>query len=250
MNHHKEPKQPDETKWLLAQITHMLIAPLNGLQAHVDNLIIHYEDWDDKRILQVLETIRSTSRWMARVTMNFALIAQSPRPDGNSHSNQWVKLKPLLSECVTDILDFAKFNRVTIKLDDSVQDSQKVFVDRILFGLAISNLLENAVKYALADTDVHIAVASDESFLKICITDYGVPLSGDDIRDIFEFGFRGESATIKVAAGAGIGLPIARKILQDHDGDILVQPSTFNPAQNAHEVTFLVLLPLSLVRME
>jgi two-component system, OmpR family, sensor histidine kinase KdpD len=104
------------------------------------------------------------------------------------------------------------------------QDLPLVSVDRELVGLAIRQLVDNALKYALPNTPITISGSRAEGKAFICVSDRGPGIPQEDQTRIFDKFYRSPSNRRHIA-GAGMGLAIARKILEIHRGEIRVQSS-------------------------
>jgi signal transduction histidine kinase len=94
-------------------------------------------------------------------------------------------------------------------------------VDPELVGLAIRQLVDNALKYALPDTPITISGRTAEGKAFISVSDRGPGIPQQDQARIF-VDYRSPSNRHQVA-GAGTGLAIARKILEIHPGEISVE---------------------------
>ncbi len=101
-----------------------------------------------------------------------------------------------------------------------------------LIAQALSNLLENAVKYSNLRTSIevkaeHVKLSGDstERFLGISVRSNGIPISSHEIKNLHNRGFRGAGAKQRIPAGTGIGLYIAKRIMDLHEGLVLVRTS-------------------------
>jgi two-component system, OmpR family, sensor histidine kinase KdpD len=116
------------------------------------------------------------------------------------------------------------------------QDLPPVFADCELLGLAIRQLVDNALKYADPKTAITITGKWAEGKALISVSDRGPGIPEADQARIFDKFYRSPSNNRQVV-GAGMGLAIARKILEVHGGEIRVQSS---PGQGAE---FVISLP-------
>ena len=82
---------------------------------------------------------------------------------------------------------------------------------------ALSNILDNAIKFTLEEGTVTVEMHSEQDFLKISVTNSFEPLSEEDLTGIFEPFYRTEQSP---ESGSGLGLAIARKIIEKHGGMI------------------------------
>ncbi len=112
--------------------------------------------------------------------------------------------------------------------------------DRDLLAVAISNLVENAVKYSPGGGRVQLCLTREEDYAVIRVEDEGIGMNNVDGARIFEKYFRASNAA--GTTGAGLGLHLARRILGAHGGTITVA--------SAPDIgsTFTVRLPMGAVR--
>jgi signal transduction histidine kinase len=89
----------------------------------------------------------------------------------------------------------------------------------------IGNLLSNAAKYALPGGAINVRLERDdqEGFLRVSVTDDGPGISQEEQEQLFKLFFRGESARDSGEAGTGLGLPIARALVELHGGRIWLE---------------------------
>ena len=84
------------------------------------------------------------------------------------------------------------------------------------------NVIDNACKYTKKG-GVSINVEKDDKYIKVSIKDTGVGIGRVDQRKIFDKFTRGENAVNENASGSGLGLFIAKKIVKEHRGKIIVE---------------------------
>ncbi len=100
------------------------------------------------------------------------------------------------------------------------------------------NILKNAVIYSFEDTDIDIAVAGQGEVVEITFTNRGDSISEEKLERIFEQFYRLDSSRSTSSGGAGLGLAIAKQIIELHNGTIM--------ARSENEmVEFKVTLPVS-----
>jgi two-component system sensor histidine kinase KdpD len=104
---------------------------------------------------------------------------------------------------------------------DLAENLPMVFVDDVLFGQVLWNLLENAAKYTPPGTPLDLAAFEQDGASIIEVRDRGPGIPPGEEELIFEKFYRGKSKNVR---GAGLGLPICRAIVQAHHGTIQVLP--------------------------
>jgi signal transduction histidine kinase len=99
-----------------------------------------------------------------------------------------------------------------------------------MIGLALRQLLGNAVKYSPPETTIAISASQIEDTITICVRDHGSGIPPDELEAVFERFYRGKQAQESVA-GTGMGLSIARDIVRAHHGKLRVQNTPEGGAQ-------------------
>jgi two-component system phosphate regulon sensor histidine kinase PhoR len=82
------------------------------------------------------------------------------------------------------------------------------------------NLLFNAIKFTPAGGAVHIRATARDRFVAIAVSDTGVGIHHDDLSRIFERFYKSDKSRVRARGGTGLGLPIARHIVEAHGGNI------------------------------
>jgi len=100
-----------------------------------------------------------------------------------------------------------------------------------------TNLLSNAVKYALDSPDIHVRAFCEDEDILVQVRDNGIGIDEDDLPKMFERFFRAKTST--GIAGTGIGLNLAKTLIEMHDGSIGVE------SIKGRGTTFTVRLPVS-----
>jgi len=104
---------------------------------------------------------------------------------------------------------------------DLAENLPMVFVDDVLLGQVLWNLLENATKYTPPGTPIELAAFEQDGAVIIEVRDRGPGVPPGEEERIFEKFYRGQSKTMsEKVRGAGLGLPICRAIVQAHRGTI------------------------------
>lgn len=97
--------------------------------------------------------------------------------------------------------------------------------DREAVGVAVRNLVENAIRYSPAQEPVEITVGYGEGQVRIAVKDYGPGVKRDEQDAIFQKFVRGSAAASGNVRGTGIGLAMVRQIAEAHDGRICLESS-------------------------
>ena len=111
-------------------------------------------------------------------------------------------------------------------------------MDEVKFTLAISNLVENGIKYNVDEGWVRVTLDADHKDFYVTVADSGLGIPEDSIERIFERFYRVDKSHSREIGGTGLGLAITRSAVVAHRGAIKVQ-STVDEG-----TTFIVRIPL------
>jgi two-component system, OmpR family, sensor histidine kinase KdpD len=147
-----------------------------------------------------------------------------------------------LAELVTHLADQYEERWTDRKLSLSKDVlTAEVFADAELLRLAVRQLLDNACKYSPSGTVVKIGIAEQHEVVTVRVWNSGNPLPVNERSRIFERFYRGTDAR-QVAPGSGLGLYVARKIVQAHGGSLDLES---DDAPNSEGVSFRLTMPIA-----
>ena len=151
-------------------------------------------------------------------------------------TRQPVDLSSLVQDTITQVQVLAeeKSQHVAAELNGPVLIS----ADAVLLRRAVVNLLDNAIKYAPAGTAIHVTLSAEGQQAMVSIRDQGPGISAADQDHIFDRFYRVDRSRSRDTAGAGLGLAIARWVVEAHGGVISVT------SEEGHGSTFRITLPV------
>jgi len=214
----------------VANLSHELKTPIGGIAALGDTMT---DETDPQVIQQLAERIVKESFRMSGIVDD--LLSLSRIEFGKSDDWQSVEVGSVLREAVGQCQHLAQRHHVEIKLE--VENDVLVFGDRSQLVSALSNLIENAVKYSEPGKLVRVETKEDAETVAITVTDQGIGIAPADQERIFERFFRVDRARSRSTGGTGLGLSIVRHVVDNHGGKISVQ------SEEGTGATFTVTLP-------
>jgi signal transduction histidine kinase len=150
--------------------------------------------------------------WLDMSRMDSGRIAEKFEP---------VALGPVLSEILELAKPLAETGKITLDLQLG-HNSLEVRGDRESLKQAITNIVTNAIHYNRQGGTVAISTREQGNDLVVEICDTGIGISQDNLPFIFDEFFRVKSSETRHVAGSGLGLPIAKRIIEAHNGHIQV----------------------------
>ncbi len=112
-------------------------------------------------------------------------------------------------------------------------------VDEVKFTIALSNLIENAVKYNILDGWVRVSLNSDHKYMYIKIADSGVGIPEEEQEQVYERFYRVDKTRSRETGGTGLGLSITKNVIAMHKGAIKLY------SKEGEGTTFTVRVPLN-----
>ena len=206
----------------LQNVAHQLVAPLNAIKWHIENLTEARVSIDRAR--KVLRSIYSQATIAVHLAKNFNLMSNLEADHALSKLKEPLRdvpLLPLLINLADDFQPLAWDQDINIVVDKNHFDNgPSVLAMRPLISQAFSNIIENAVKYSQSRTNVIIQGSYNQKTdaFTVTIRNRGIPLPAEHKQDVFLRGFRTAEAKRKYPAGTGFGLYIAKRIIEIHEG--------------------------------
>jgi len=111
----------------------------------------------------------------------------------------------------------------SIRFDTSKAADRVVMADPDRMRQVIDNLLSNALKYSAETTDIDVYVVVESGEISTCVADHGIGIPRDEIPQLFERFHRARNVSSRYYGGLGLGLYIARAIIEAHRGSITVE---------------------------
>ncbi len=208
----------------VADVSHELRTPLTAIKSYVETLLdgAAADPAVSSRFLNVLK--RETDR-MVDLVRDLLELSQFDYSQVELHKTK-VDLIDLAVEAVEQLQQKSGFRTNEIGIDISPELPQ-VWVDREKIMRVFFNLLSNAIKYTPADGEISISASmdDDDGRLKVLLKDNGLGIPAEDLERIFERFYRVEKTRSRDYGGTGLGLPIARRLVEAHGGRIWLESS-------------------------
>ena len=211
-------REKEETKSLVTDLSHQLKTPVAALSSCFD--ILKNPDLSEKERMEFQDRMEQQLHSLEQLIA--ALVNISRMETG------MIELQPEKGRIFDTILDAV--NRIWIKAQqkdieiqmeagDEIEDL-RIRHDRKWLSEALINILDNAVKYSPPGTMVTLRAFRMTSFLRIEIQDQGIGIPKKIYHKVFQRFFRGKQPEVQNAEGAGVGLYLARRIIEGHHGTI------------------------------
>ena len=199
---------------LVGNVSHELKTPITALRAHLENVLDGVEA-PDRETLQVM--LQQSDRLAALVDQ---LLELSKMESGDLPLEQVpLALAPLVREVVREV-GVARAGK-DVSVDSEVpEELSMVFADPGRIHQVLFNLLDNAVRFTPPGGAVTVSAARVNGRCEVKVTDTGQGIAEEHLPRLFERFYRVDPARSREGGGTGIGLAIARSVVEAHGGQI------------------------------
>jgi signal transduction histidine kinase len=204
----------------VAQVSHELKSPLNVLHMYSEMLLGDEGKSEDFRLEAGNIIFDETER--LSLLINNLLSISKIEMGSTSLERQRVKLRDFLLDTFKSVSRAGKRNDIRFSMQLPAEIST-IFVDKDLLRIAIGNLLTNAIKYTKTGGSVTLSAEEDDGAIRIRVKDTGIGISPEDQKRIFVKFFRSDDEEIRKIPGHGLGLPLAKSIIELHHGTLAVE---------------------------
>jgi len=207
-----------EQRRFVADASHELRSPTAILRTEAD-VTLAREHRSEAEYRESLEIVQDAARRLSRVVDDLFLLA---RADGGHLAMEESAL--YLDEVVADTVHTAKplAEAKNVRVEVSVTEDAGIRGDPDLLGRVLLNLLDNAIRHSAEGGVVHVAMSEGPGTVAVSVVDAGGGIPPEIQPHVFDRFFRGDAARTRpggnLTSGAGLGLPIGRRIAQMHGG--------------------------------
>jgi signal transduction histidine kinase len=199
---------------LVANVSHELKTPISALRAHLENLL----DGVEEPNRETLEVMLTQSERLGRLIDQ--LLDLSRLESGELRLNRRpTELHPLVSEVLSEI-EVARAGRGVRVADAVPHDLPPLLVDAERVHQVLFNLLDNAVRYTPHGGRVTVTARRVDGSCEVAVVDTGQGIAAEHLPRLFERFYRADAARSRGDGGTGIGLAIARSVVEAHGGHI------------------------------
>lgn len=206
-------------KDFISNASHELRTPLTAIRGQLEVLLMKERTDKEYRdsTAAVLEDISRLNQLLDRL-----LLMAHASSEGAREGFREVRIDEILWQAREELLKHEKEYTVTVALDENISDIENLTMrgDEQLLISAVTNVMENGCKYS-PDKSVRVLLSHDADNIFVSFTDNGPGIAEDEIERVFESFYRSK-ATASVR-GHGIGLSLASKIIDIHNGTITVK---------------------------
>lgn len=213
----KQVKLDDMRKEFVANVSHELKTPITSIKTYSETLL-DQEELDEESKKHFLNVILTEANRMTRLVSDLLQLTKF-----DYKKVAWNRIRFDVTELAKQVCEKHKIQAekkgqlVECYVTSNVPD---VFGDRDGIEQVVTNILTNSIKYTPENGNIKIYVGAvhDDAYIKII--DNGVGIPKEDLPRVFERFYRVDKARSREMGGTGLGLPIAKEIIEENGGSI------------------------------
>jgi signal transduction histidine kinase len=198
---------------LIANVSHELRTPISAIQAHLENLAEGVEEANPETLAVMLQQTERLGKLVE------GLLDLSRLESGATLMEiEAVELYPLAQQAAAEVQIARRDKDVEVAVE--VPTDLVVAADPARIGQVLFNLLDNALRFTPSGGRVGVRAAGLDGICEVVVEDTGSGIPPDRLGIVFERFYRVDPARSRADGGAGLGLAIARTIVEAHGGRI------------------------------
>ncbi len=218
----------------VSNVSHELKTPMTSMKVLADSLL-EQENVPVEMYQEFMHDIAKEIDRENQIITDLLSLVKMDR-SGQTMNIQSVNINDLLEQILKRLKPIAEKKNVEMVMESFRPVNAEI--DETKFTLAVSNLVENAIKYNHENGWVHVSLNADHKYFFVKVEDSGIGIPEQDQAHIFERFYRVDKSHSREMGGTGLGLAIARNAVLVHRGSIKVY------SNEGEGTTFTVRIPL------
>ncbi|MCL2170560.1 MAG: cell wall metabolism sensor histidine kinase WalK [Defluviitaleaceae bacterium] len=217
----KHMKLDNMRKEFVANVSHEIRTPLTTVKTYTETLIDTIEEdghADSKLLINFLNTINGEADRMTSIVNDLLELSQ--------YDSRQMEFAMVQADLVGLIEANARKHSVAAQRQGkevtfyATMPRAPVLVDPNRINQVFNNIISNSLRYSEAGARIEIEIHAARASYLVYVTDTGIGIPKEDLRNIFERFYRVDKARSRELGGTGLGLPIAKEIMEGHGGKI------------------------------
>lgn len=201
---------------LLRAISHDLRTPLTSISGNAGNLLTNYDKLDDETRVSVFMDIFDDSQWLISLVEN--LLSITRLEEGRMNFNMSLQLMDeVIEEAMRHINRKSSEHIISVDCKDELLLAR---MDAKLIMQVIINLVDNAIKYTSAGSEINISAVKMDGYVSVSVSDNGEGIPDLIKLRVFEMFYTGDNKIADSRRSLGLGLHLCRTIIHAHGGEI------------------------------
>lgn len=209
----------EQMKMFISNISHDLKTPLTAIKGYAEGILDGVADNPEKldKYLKTIYTKASDMTYLVDELSFYSKIDANKIP----YNYVQVNLGQFFSDCMEELEFELEVKNIELSFHNEVNQDVEVVIDVEQIKRVISNIIGNSVKYMdKTDGKIDVRLMKTGEAVVVSFTDNGKGVAKSDLKKIFERFYRADKSRNLSKPGSGLGLAIAKKIIEEHGGEI------------------------------
>lgn len=200
----------------VSNVSHELKTPMTSMKVLADSLLMQ-ENVPEELYREFLTDINAEIERENKIISDLLSLVKLDRTDGEMHIAQ-VSINELLDIILRRLTPIAQQQGIELIYESFRNVIAEV--DEVKLSLAISNLIENAIKYNVEGGWVKLSLNADHKYFYLRVADSGIGIPQEEQEHVFDRFYRVDKTRSRETGGSGLGLAIVKNIILMHKGTI------------------------------
>jgi signal transduction histidine kinase len=202
----------------ISLMSHDLKTPVAKISGLADNILLKLDPQNvemKKNMLQLMDATQELNSFISAILDLTKIESQNIKLNLQSKD-----INSIINQIVEKLQDLA-FDR-QMQIETELAPLYPITIDQLLIHRVISNLVENAIKYAASGKKILIKTWDDAAYVYVQVQDYGQGIPSEELLNIFEKFYRVKNDSSHQIKGTGLGLYLVKYFIELHQGEITV----------------------------
>ncbi len=222
---------------LISIVSHQLLTPLTGLKWILKSILVGDGGVVNEKQASLLRKGLVASEGMISLVDDILDVTKIEQAK-HTYKKDIVNVNAFMQGLITSRSEKAKARNITIKYSPATNGEVTAVFDKERLGIALDNILDNALDYSRSETSVELDLSTTNDKVRFTIKDGGIGIPDTAKTQLFTKFYRGDNAKRVRTSGTGLGLYIAKHIIEDQNGTISVS------SEEGKGSTFTIEMPL------
>lgn len=210
----------NQKSMFVSTVSHDLKTPLTSIKIFAEMLLENEKNLSDKskNHLEIIEGETDRLTRLINNVLDFSKIERGIK----DYSFREIHFNQIIKNVIERMQYTLKMKGFILKTNLS-DFNDLIYGDADAITEATENIISNAIRFSSDHKEITIATYNQNVFASVEVTDNGIGINQSDFKNIFNPFFRSEDAKLKKIEGTGLGLPIVKHIMEEHNGKIEIK---------------------------
>ncbi len=206
---------------MVSLMSHELRTPVTSIKGFTELLLMDDQMSEESR--EFLQIISNESQRLSKMLTTFLSVSNLEQSDKKEILKTPVKLDNVVHEVIEDLQEQAKRKRIRL-VEQANSHLPPIAADKGLISRAVTNLIDNAIKYSPERTSIIISTIMESEVLRVIIEDRGYGIPNGELDKIWQKFYRvARDGHDKEEESTGLGLSFVKEAIEQHGGEVVVE---------------------------